>query len=663
MDSWIGRYIITPNARLTNELRGQYGRDLHLERPQTPLAQEPAISAGGLAPEVAIGPQGLIFGTPASVGQGPSPDERRTQAAEVLTWVHGRHLLQAGGDFSYVQDHIATLANAEGTFHYDSGTTNGHAGGLVDWITDYTFNVNHSPNGGCPSIFAAVHDFCFRSFSQSFGGSDTRFSTQEWAAFVQDDWRVRKGLTISAGLRYEYEFLPLPQQPNPRLDQVFGATGATSVFPEDRNNAGPRAGVAWQPFGARLTTVRAGYGLYFGRLPGATIRSVLTDTALASTVTRIRILPTTETACPQVANQGFGYPCAFLTEPPAGVVSTTSAMLFDKHFRLPASQQATLSVERQIGAATSIHAGYLLSLTRQLPNSTDINIAPATGQTSFVLQGGPGLPGVRDGETFSLPVYRARVNAAYGPVTDVLSNVNASYNALELEARRRGRGGLDYRVSWTWSKTIDFGQGGGAAPRTDSQLDPFNVRYDKGLSNLNYPHKLVASAVWTPQPKLGRLWQRRLLGGWTASPIFVESSGRPYSYNIFGGTRLAGGHESLNGSGGAVYLPTVGRNVLRLSDRVQVDLRLSHELRVREGMKLRLQAEVFNLPNHRNVSAVEQRAYLAGTPVAGYTPLSFQNAATIAAEGLNTTPFGTVTGAASGQVNERQLQLGARLEF
>jgi len=62
--------------------------------------------------------------------------------------------------------------------------------------------------------------------------------------------------------------------------------------------------------------------------------------------------------------------------------------------------------------------------------------------------------------------------------------------------------GLEFRVAWTWSKAIDFGQSGGATPRTNGQFDPFNVRYDKGLSSLNYPHRVVASAVWMPpQPK------------------------------------------------------------------------------------------------------------------------------------------------------------------
>ena len=664
VDSGIVRWVHTGNARLSNEMRAQYGRDLHLERPQAPLPQEPAIGAGGYAPEVAIGPQGLNFGTPASSGQGPAPDERRAQAAEVLTWVHGHHLIQVGGDFSSVQDHVEQLANATGTFNYDSGTTDGHAGGLVDWITDYTLNVNHIPNGGCPSISSTIHLFCFRSYTQSFGPQDVRFRTQEWAGFAQDDWRLRKQLTFSAGIRYEYEFLPLPQKPNADLDRAFGMVGATSRFPEDRNNVGPRLGIAWQPFRSKGTTLRAGYGFYFGRLPGATIRSALANTALPSSTTRIRILPAVETACPQVSNQGFGYPCAFLATPPTGVVSTTSATVFDRRFRLPVSQQATFSVEQSVRRGLTLQAGYQLSLTRQLTNSTDINIAPSSSARSFLLKGGRGVPGVEDGDTFSLPLYTQRVDTAYGPVTDVLSNVNASYNALVVEARQRSRSSLEMRASWTWSKSIDYGGDSGAVPPTNGQLDPFDVRYDKGLSNLNYPHKLVASAVWTPQIAVASSrWRRALAGGWSAAPILVESSGRPYSYNLFGGTRLPGGHESLNGSGGAVYLPTVGRNVLRLPEQLDLDLRVGREIRVSEHDRLRFTAEVFNLPNHRNVTAVTQRAFLVGTAVNGVFPLVFQDAATIAAEGLNTQPFGSFTAVSQGQGRERQVQLGARLEF
>ncbi len=664
IDTALARWTHTVNPHLVNELRAGYTRDLHRETPQTPLPQEPAISLGSLPPEVAIGPEGLIFGTPPAASSGPSPDERRTEVAEILTWNPRHHLFQFGGELSLVYDHVHALTNTEGTFHYDSGITGGHAGGLVDWITDYTFNVNSYPNGGCPTIYTTDHLFCFRSFSQSFGGLDERFNTSEWAGFAQDDWHLTRSLSLSAGVRYEYELLPLPQRPNPDLDSVFGTIGATSVFPEDRNNAGPRLGLAWAPFGNRSTVLRVGYGLYFGRLPGATVGTALEDTALTSSITRIRITPAVETACPQVANQGFGYPCAFVSAPPSGVVGTTSAVVFDRRFRLPASQQGRVAIEQTLSHGRSVTLAGVLSLTRQLPNSVDLNIASPTGARSFVLQGGHSTtPGLRDGDAFSLPLYTARLDTAFGPVTDIRSNANATYTGAVAEFEQRAAQSLDLRSSWTWSKSIDFGGNHGATPPTNGQYDPVDIRYDKGLSTLNIPHKIVVSAIWTPHPRRPSPWERALATGWSVAPILIVSSGRPYSYNVFGGSRLAGGHESLNGSGGGVYLPTVGRNVLRLPEQIQSDLRIGRELSPHEGLHLRFTAEVFNVPNRRNLTGVSERAFLVGTPVDGVYPLVFQDAATIAAEGLTTTPFGQPTSSSQGQNRERQAQLGLRLDF
>ncbi len=175
--------------------------------------------------------------------------------------------------------------------------------------------------------------------------------------------------------------------------------------------------------------------------------------------------------------------------------------------------------------------------------------------------------GVQDGETFVVPFYTQRVNTSFGPVTDIVSNADATYNALVLEARRRSRGGLEFRASWTWAKAIDYGQSGGAMPRTNGQFDPFNVRYDKGLSALNYPHQgggeCGVGAEILRSSSNGCAAARN---GWAVAPIFTETSGKPYSLRYLRRDAAGGGHESINGAGGAVYLPTVGRNTLRLPD-------------------------------------------------------------------------------------------------
>ena len=219
-----------------------------------------------------------------------------------------------------------------------------------------------------------------------------------------------------------------------------------------------------------------------------------------------------------------------------------------------------------------------MNLDRQLPNSVDINIAPSTGTRVFQLTGGTGVAGVQSGYTFAVPVYTQRVSSNYGPVTDVVSNANAVYNAGVVEARRRTRAGVEFRVGWTWAKAIDYGQTGGAVPRTNGQFDPFDVRYDRGLSAFGHSHRFVASAVWEPRVVAGDRWVRRAVNGWVVAPLFTETSGRPYSYDIFGGTSLSGGGRVSTGRVGRCTCRTVGRDTLRLPDTANVDVRVSRRV-------------------------------------------------------------------------------------
>jgi hypothetical protein len=668
VDAITGRWLYRLSARSTNELRGQFARDLEFETPHTPLAQEPAISVGGFAPQVSIAPNGFSYGTPSSVGRTAYPDEHRLQLADTFTLVRGRHLITAGADWSRITDRVAAATNAEGSFLYDSGIVNGRDGGLVDWITDYTFNVHAYPNGACPSINAADHLFCFRSYTQGFSAASTSFATHQIAGFAEDAMRLPHSLAITLGARYDYVLLPPPQQPNPVLDQVIGSFaspigGATSIIPEDRNNVGPRVSLAWSPARGRILTVRLGYGVFYGRIAGATVNAALTDTALASTTRRIRISPSTITACPQVANQGFGYPCAFTSMPPNAVVQTTSALVFSNRFRLPAVQRATFSLEHT-ARGFDVRAGYAMSIATQLPQSVDLNIAPSTSNASFILQGGNGMRGLYSGESFSVPAYTARRSTAFGPIAALVSNANATYHSFNAEARFHAHG-MQLRGSYTFARAIDYGPQLSATPRENGQFDPFTDGYDKSLSSLDVRHRFSGDLTVRSSVRRGPEAFRRTVSGWQMSSIAVAGSGAPYSYAIFGGDYLSGGRDTINGSGGATWLPTLGRNTLRLPMRSHVDLRAARAFTLRRHLRLNLFAESFNVLNTQSLSRVETRAFLLGTPATpgAPTPLIFQDAATVATEGITTPAFGTPTSSTTGLSRERQIQLGLRLEF
>jgi len=668
VDAVTGRWLYRLSPLSANELRGQFARDLEYETPHTPLPQEPAISAGGFAPQVSIAPNGFSYGTPSAVGRTAYPDERRLQLADTFTTVRGRHLFVAGADWSRITDLIAGSTNAAGTFLYDSGTTNGRDGGLADWITDYIFNVHAYPNGACPSINAAGHLFCFRSYTQDFSAASTQFVTHELAVFGEDALRLPHSLSLTLGARYDYALLPPPQHPNPQVDQIvstFGSPigGATSVIPEDRNNVGPRVSLAWSPARGRFFTARLGYGVFYGRIAGATVNAALTDTALASTTRRIRIRPSTITECPQVANQGFGYPCAYTSEPPSAVAQTTSAMVFSNRFRLPAVQRASLSLEHST-RSVELRAGYAMAIATQLPQTIDLNVTPSSTPKSFILQGGDGHRGLYSGESFTVPLYTTRRTSAFGPITALISNANATYHSFNAEARLHLRS-VQLRGSYTFSRAIDYGPQLSATPRTNGQFDPFTDAYDKGLASLDIRHRFAGDLVLRSALQRGPEAFRRTFSGWQLATIAAAGTGAPYSYGIFGGTALSGGRDSINGSGGATYLPTLGRNTLRLPMRSHVNLRAGRGFTLHEHLRLNAFAEAFNLLNTQSFSRIQTRAFLVGTPAVtgGPTPLIFQDAATVTAEGITTQPFGTPTSSTAGVSRERQLEIGVRLEF
>jgi hypothetical protein len=348
------------------------------------------------------------------------------------------------------------------------------------------------------------------------------------------------------------------------------------------------------------------------------------------------------------------------------VQQTSRVVLFAQNFRLPAVQRADFSLLHSLGKHLSLRAAYAMALATQLPSSVDINIAPSTTTVNFILVGGP-----HNGETFTIPLYTSRRLASYGPITAITSNANATYHSGTLEAELRDYRGLTLRTSYTFSRAIDYAPLESGTPRINAQFDPFRNGYDKGLSSLDFPNRFSGELIAHDSLTRGPAWLQHALSGYRLAAIATAGSGAPYSYEISGGTYLSGGRESINGSGGATYLPTVGRNTLRLAPRGNVDLRLERNFAVRK-LTLTAFAEAFNLLNARNLTSVETRAFLPeqanptplqGCPAIPVGALVFQDAANLACEGLTTPAFGTATSSTSGTTRERQAELGVKLLF
>ncbi len=571
------------STRWLGTLRAQWSRDAAFAETPAPLASEPQTGPGGTAPEVSIGGV-FAFGNSSSVGARRLPEERRAEAAAETSFQGRAHTIRLGAHFNSIDERIGSREASAGTYDFTSGTTNGRAGGLVDFITDFTYSATSYPNGGCPSIYAAVHLFCFRSFTQTFGSvPETRFHTAELSAYADDTWRATSSLRLSAGVRYEYNRLPPPQHPNAALDAVLASVtdgfAATANMPADTNNLAPHVGVAYAP--GQHTMVRVSYGVHFGRVPGRTLQAALENTAQPLSQTRLRLTPRTvlDPSCAS-AGTNFGYPVTYVCSPFGPVAAAGSATVFAAGFQMPFVQTGEVSITRDLTRTTTLDASYVFGLNRQLENTTDLNIAPSTSRVAFQIvrsssANSGGEAGARGGEVFNVPLYTTRRSNAYGPVTGILSNGNGTYNALAVQLLQRASHGFSGRLSWTYSKALDNVRTTGAVPNENAQLDPAEPLFDRAPSNFDRPHRVIAALVWAPTLEHGSRALRFFANGWSASPVVLISSGRPYSYQIVGGTSLTGGRESLNGSGGSTALPSVGRNTLRLPSTQNVDLRVT----------------------------------------------------------------------------------------
>ena len=281
-DDWTtARLNSVLGTRMTNEIRFQWGRDFEFQSSQDPIAGEP-VAATGRTPEVTIsGAAGLVFGKPNFLDRRSYPDERRIDIGDTFTISQGAHLIKIGADFSRVSDTLDSLFQEAGAYAYSS---------RVDFLTDYAAQAAGS---GARN---------YTSFAQGVGPTAFSFHTFDYDAFIQDTWRLNPRTTLNLGLRYDYEQLPDPQIPNPALP-------ATSVFPKDKNNFGPRLGVAYDLSGGRGNSVlRGGYGMFYGRIINSTISNAITNVGSSAGQLALTLQSTSPGApsFPNVLVQRFG---------------------------------------------------------------------------------------------------------------------------------------------------------------------------------------------------------------------------------------------------------------------------------------------------------------------------------------------------------------------
>jgi hypothetical protein len=401
--------------RISNEVRYQYGRDFEFEFGQKPTPYEASNLVGptaggytnplGLPPSVSI-TNAFTFGTPNFLNRAALPDESRFQIADTVNWVRGRHNFKFGGDYLHTDDRINNLFSGFGVYSYSS---------LASYFTDFYFSQNAATANKAKN---------YSSFLQGFGIPGVDFTTADMGFFVEDNWKFTKRLSLTAGLRYEYEKFPKPfsQLVNPLLPQ-------TGVMPNNKTNIGPRVGFAFDVFGTGKTVLRGGYGIFFARALNGTIYNSLINTGSPNG-------QQTFTYTASTANAPV-FPNIVAAAGSAG--GAPNAVFFDKNFKVPQVHQADLTVEQDLGWNTVMSVTWLGTLGRRFANFTDTNLAPPI-TVSYTVIDTTGKGPLPAGSVFRSKFYTKstqstticpsqRPNCNFGSLTDIFSGVSSNYRA------------------------------------------------------------------------------------------------------------------------------------------------------------------------------------------------------------------------------------------
>jgi hypothetical protein len=642
-DTWgVAKLYTFLTSNLSNEARFQYGRDFEFEFAQPPTAYEtanflnPSTAPGysnplGLPPDVFI-TNGFDMGVPTFLQRPSFPDETRTQYADTLSWTHGKHTVKFGFDIAHTHDLSQNLRFQYGSFSYST---------IAGYLSDLD-----SPN----KCGAAHNTACYSSYQQAFGPLGFSFNTNDISFFAEDNWRILSRFTLTIGARYEYEMMPDVLLPNPLVPQ-------TQSLPSDKNNLGPRIGFAWDVSGDGKTSVRGGYGIYFGRIINSTIYNALTNTGVPGA--QFSYFFTASTAGTAT------FPQILLNQPTSS--SALNVTYLDKNLQNPSVQQMDLTVEREVARNTVVSISYLGSLGRSLPDFVDTNTGAPVGNITYTVGAGGPLPV----NTYTTPYYATRPNANFGAMSSVFSGVSSNYNAFVLALNRRMTDHLQFTGSYTWAHALDYGQNGTTFSDTNDLLVPTNIKAEYGNSIFDVRNRFVASAVAESPWKVAG-WLGYLTNGWQVAPIYSSQSGLPYSLVTsgtppkltVGGVTYSALGAGVNGSNGRKGIDQIGRNTFRQKRLINMDLRLSKNVQFGERYRVELMAEAFNIFNHQNVTSVSNTGYSIST-TGSVTSAGSNVPCSAAAPCLSyNSSFGSVTNSNSNiAYTPRQLQIGFRFFF
>jgi hypothetical protein len=618
------------------------------------------------------------FGNPTS-----SPfqiNDKVIQAVDNFSWTIGRHSLRMGGEYRY--DKFPQLGNEfpRGQFFFNGQFTNsisataqtgGYSG--ADFLMGYIQN----------SIIAVA-----------LASAD--FRNSEWAAYVDDTWKITPKLTISAGLRWEVAqpmidasgnevgvqlnstLASIPNVPDLSLHPVYVRAGNGDFYQglnfryqaywaaqgvsvpgspplqvardgrmgprlinTNYKNFAPRIGIAWSP--TNKWSIRTGFGLFYSQESKNSIFDL--NRGLGG---RTGQVTQTTYGQPTITYQNFINTSALPVTIPVGLTWGADHILPTTY-----NMQYLLNVQRMLGSSTTLEVGYNGSESRHLAALLNA-AAPIPGTAAVVSR----LP---------YPEFGA------AGIQFLKADGVGNYNGIGTKLSQRFGKNLTSLIAYTYSRSLDDSS---AIRGPNNDFVPPNARCrscDYGPSDFNIPHRFVASVLYTLPFGKGQQFLNRggivnqLVGGWELSTITTAQSGaatETASWDSAGvsfspsGERLnciSGVNPVLpNANQNGWYNPAAfsnpvagtfgncGRDNLRGPKQVNIDFSAIKHFPITERQSLQFRLEMFNAINHVEL----------GTPGS----VSWGGSSNVAPP----SNFGVLTSTAASM---RQIQLALKYDF
>lgn len=528
-----------------------------------------------------------------------------TQVSTALTHTRGSQTFKMGGSFDYAYNR--SVRNQART----TLTANGRTSDDVDALVGILLGR-------------------FENAARSFGQTERHMTQTSFGVFINDEWKASPRLTVSAGLRYEV-FSPVKERdnlatnffPDKGLVQV-GTNGLNQLYNADKNNFGPRAGLAWDVTGDGRTSVRVGYALTYDAAQMGVVHPGLFSTptlgvfrvALAQTPRFAPDDPRSTCLDPNNSAAGGDYICIQPGVPVFGS-SPTGAPPFNI-FRVPDDfglgkyHYLHATFQREVFRNNSVTISYVGSRGSDLVWRREINAPPLGSPTTS--------PDVLRPFRAQFPQYRS--------IFEYTNDSKSWYDSLQLSYRQNSWHGINTQYNYTWSNCQDYNSGNrDTAP--SQATNPYDPADSKGPCNFDIRHNFnVGGSFAIPGASIGG-------GPLQIGTVFTALSGRPFTFGQ--GTTDASGQNvgvlRANCLADPIYnydldylfpdatttrsavtnaaqafanppagtLGTCGRNTGRRPGFAQLDMNLLKEFKLRGASRLQARWEIFNVLNRVNL--------------------------------------------------------------